>query len=89
MRGKKTVIIEGFNKKMPNSSELVKKTVQNTKITEVSNEIPSVIGLVTTFVNTKPTEFENKIPNITSLATKAALNTCLKVILLILKNLLD
>ena len=68
-------IIEGFNKKIPNTNELIKTIDYNTKIAEVENKIPSVIGLVTaTAVNTKPTEIENKILDITNLATKAALN---------------
>ena len=68
--------IEDSNKKIPDTSELVKKTDCGTKIMEIKNKILRVTGLVTaTALNTKATEIENKIPDITNLATKAALNT--------------
>ena len=52
--GKKIVDID---KKIPNTSGLVKKTDCNSKITEIENKIPSITGLVTTVtLNTKATE---------------------------------
>ena len=40
-------------------------SVLNTKTSEVENEIPNSIGLVTTTIlNTKISEVENKIPNL-------------------------
>ena len=37
-----------FEKKIPDSSRLVKKTDYNAKITELENKIPSISGLATT-----------------------------------------
>ena len=55
--------IDGVDKKIPNTSGLVKKTDYKTKITEIENKIPSDTCLVTTAaLNTKATKTENKIP---------------------------
>ena len=58
------------------TSGLVKKTDQNTKITKREGKIPDTSGLVkNTDYNTKITEIEGKIPNINNLAIKTALTT--------------
>ena len=70
--------IEDPDKKIPNTSKLVKKNDYKTKTAEIENKIPSVTGLVTTAaLNTKATatEIENKILDITNLATKTFLIT--------------
>ena len=55
---------------------LVKKTVYNTKITEIEDKIPNSNSFVKkTDCNTKITEIEGKIPDISGLATKTALST--------------
>ena len=59
------------------SSDFVKKTDYNTKITEIEDKIP---GTTTSFLkktdyNTKVTAIEGKIPDISDLATKTALTT--------------
>ena len=58
--------------KIPNTSDLAKKTDYNTKITEIENKIPDISGLAT---KTALTTVENKIPSINNLATKTALTT--------------
>ena len=58
-----------LRKKIPSTSELVKKTDDNTKITQTENKIPSVTGLDTITgdqllllpLNAKATGIENKI----------------------------
>ena len=56
------------------TSDLVKKTDYNTKISEIEDKIPDTSGLVKkTDYNTKITEIEGKIPDISGLATKTAL----------------
>ena len=40
--------IEDFNKKIPNTIGLVKKTNSKTKIIEIENKIPNITGLVVT-----------------------------------------
>ena len=53
--------IEDVNKKIPNTSGLVKKNESNTKIPENENKIPSLTGLWTTAAfNAKVTELETK-----------------------------
>ena len=48
-------------KNIPNTSDLIKMTDCNTKITKIENKIPSVTSLVTTAaLNTKATDIENK-----------------------------
>ena len=44
---------------------LLKKTVYNSKISEIENKIPSITGLATT--SFALTAVENKIPNVISL----------------------
>ena len=69
-------MIKDVDKKMPNTSELIKNVDYNTKITKIENRIPYTIDLVTTTaLNAKIIEIENKIPDVTNLATKSALNT--------------
>ena len=49
-----------IDKKIPDISDLVKKTDFNAKITEVKGKIPSITGLAT---NSALTAVENKIPD--------------------------
>ena len=53
-------------------SNLVIKTILNTKINEVKNEIPSITGLATT---SALTAVENKIPDTSNLVKKTDYNT--------------
>ena len=53
--------------KIPNTTDLVKKTHYNVKITEIEGKIPDVSSLTT---KTKLTALENKIPNISNLVEK-------------------
>ena len=58
------------------TSGLNKKTDDNTKVTEIEDEIPDTTSFVKkTDYNTKVTEIEGKIPDISGLATKTALTT--------------
>lgn len=52
-RTKKKTRIQKLKKKNPNTSGLIKKTNQNTKITEIKNKVSSVTELVTTAVFNK------------------------------------
>ena len=56
-----------LEKKIPDTSGLVKKTDYNTKITETEGKIPSISSLVT---KTTLITVENKIPKISSLVKK-------------------
>ena len=47
---------------MPDISNLATKTILNTKINEVKNNIPNITGLATT---SALTAVENKIPSVT------------------------
>ena len=60
------------DKKIPDVSDLVKKTNFNAKITEVEGKIPSITGLATTSALTAA---ENKIPNVRSLVKKTDYDT--------------
>ena len=53
--------------KIPDTSDIVKKTDYNAKITEIEGKIPSVSGLAT---NAALTAVENKMPNIVSSVKK-------------------
>ena len=65
--------IEDVDRKIPNTSGLVKETDYNAKFREIENKIASVTGLVTTAaLNAKNTKIQNKIHYINN--TKAALN---------------
>ena len=57
-------------KKIPDISDLIKKTDFNTKITEVEGKIPSITGLAT---RSALTTVENKIPDARSLVKKQIL----------------
>ena len=59
--------INKVDKKIPDVSDLVKKTDFNAKITEVEGKIPNITGLAT---RSALTAFENKIPDIGSLVKK-------------------
>ena len=61
-----------MDKKIPDTSGLVKKTDYSSKIIELENKIPSISGLAT---NSALTAVENKIPNVSDLVTKANYNT--------------
>ena len=58
--------------KLPDISSLVKKTVFNTKVTEIEYKIPSITGLAT---NSELSAVENKMPDIISLVKKTDFNT--------------
>ena len=60
-----------LEKKIPEASELVKKTDYNAKITEIGNKILSNSGLAT---NASLTAVENKIPNISGSVNKTDYN---------------
>ena len=59
--------IKQSQKKIPNTSKLVKKSDYIAKISEIENKIPSINGLVTT---SALTAVENKIPNVSSFVKK-------------------
>ena len=72
--------ISKIDKKIPDVSDLVKKTDFNAKVTEIEGKIPSISGLLpTNTFNSKVSELENKIktaeskPDISNLATKTGL----------------
>ena len=56
-----------IDKKIPDLSDLVKKTDFNAKVTEIENKIPSITGLAT---NSVLTVVEKKIPDVSSLVKK-------------------
>ena len=58
--------------KIPDTSDLVKKTNYNTKITELENKIPNIGNLAT---KTALTTVENKIPSVSNLVKKTDYNT--------------
>ena len=64
--------INDADKKIPDTSELAKKTDLNAKITEIESKIPSITGLAT---NSALTTVENKIPDVSSLVKKTDYNT--------------
>ena len=67
--------------KIPDTSELVKKTDYNATFSEIENKVTSISGLATT---SALTEVENKIPNISSLVKKTKKLVTLKKNLLIM-----
>ena len=58
--------------KIPNTSDLFKRTDCNTKITEIEGKIPDISSLAT---KTALTTVENKIPNINNLVEKTDCDT--------------
>ena len=64
--------ISKIDKKIPDVSDLVKKTNFNAKVTEIEGKIHSISGLAT---NTALTTVENKIPDVSSLVKKTDYNT--------------
>ena len=60
------------DKKIPDTSNLAKKTDLNVKITKIERKISSITGLATT---SALTTVENKTPNISGLVTKTDYNT--------------
>ena len=61
-----------MDKKIPDTSSLVKKTNYSSKITEIAGKVPSISGLAT---NSALTAVENKIPNVSSLVKKTDYST--------------
>ena len=61
-----------LEKKIPDTSDFVKKTDLNAKIREIKNRIPDISGLATKF---ELTVVENKIPEVSSLVKKTDYNT--------------
>ena len=59
--------ISDVDKKIPDTSSLVKKTDYGSKITQIEGKIPSIIGLAT---DSALTAVENKIPNLSSFLKK-------------------
>ena len=59
-------------KKIPDASDLAKKTDLNVKITEIEGKIPSITGLAT---NSALTAVVNKIPDVSSLVKKTDYDT--------------
>ena len=66
------VKIKNIEDKIPDISNLASKTILNTKINEVKNEIPNITGLVITSASTAA---ENNIPSIGNLVKKTNYNT--------------
>ena len=64
--------INKVDKKIPDVSDLVKKTDFNAKITEVEGKIPSITRLAT---SSALTAVENKIPDVNNLVKKADYDT--------------
>ena len=64
--------INKVDKKIPDFSDLVKKTDFNSTITEIEDKIPSITGLATTSALTAG---ENKIPDVSSLVKKTDYDT--------------
>ena len=61
-----------IDKKIPDVSDLVKKTDFNAKVTEIEGKIPGISGLAT---NSALTAVENKIRDVNSLVKKTDCNT--------------
>ena len=61
-----------LNNKIPDTGSLVKKSDDNSKITEREGKIPDISNLAT---KTALTTVEKKIPNVSELATKTELTT--------------
>ena len=62
--------IEDVDKKIHNTTGLVRKADYNTKIAEIENRTPDTTDLATNLaLNTKATEVESKIPDITNVTT--------------------
>ena len=64
--------ISDVDKKIPDTSSLVKKTGYNSKITKIEGKIPSIGGLAT---SSGLAAVENKIPNVSNLVKKTDYNT--------------
>ena len=64
--------IKQSQKKIPDTSELVKKSDYNAKISELGNKIPSISGLV---ITSTLTAVENKIPSVSNLVKKTDYDT--------------
>ena len=62
--------IDKIDKKIPDATNLVKKTDFNTTVTEIEGKIPNVSSLATKSVLTV---VENKIPDVSSLVKKQIL----------------
>ena len=62
----------GLEKKIPDTSDLAKKTDLNAKITEIENKITNITGLAT---NSALTAVENETPDVSSLVKKTDYET--------------
>ena len=77
-------------KKIPDTSDLAKKTDLNAKITEIEDKIPTITGLAT---NSALTAVQNKIPDVSSLVKKTDYDTEIteienKLVIIIMTNTL-
>ena len=63
-------------KRIPDTSGLVKKTDLNSRIAKIESKIPSITGSVT---NAALTAVKNKIPDVSNLVKKTDYNTKLKL----------
>ena len=64
--------ISNAEKKIPDTSDLARKTDLNAKITEIENKIPSTTSLAT---NSALTDVGNKIPDVISFVKNTDYNT--------------
>ena len=62
--------LAAIENKIPDVSDLVKKTDLNTTVTEIEGKMPSITGVVT---NSALTAVENKMRNVSSLVKKQIL----------------
>ena len=65
--------ISDVDKKIPDTSCLVKKAIYSSKMTEIESKIPSISTNLAT--NSELTAVENKIPNVSNLLKKTDYNT--------------
>ena len=61
-----------INQNQKKTPDFVKKTIYNSKISEIENKIPGISGLATT---SALTSVENKIPDVSNLVKKIDYNT--------------
>ena len=73
-----------LEKKIPNTSRLIKKSDYNSKISELETKIPIISGLATT---SALTAVENKIPSVSNLIKKKQIMTQ-KLVIISLTNIL-
>ena len=66
------MLINKIDRKIPDVSDVVKKTDFNSEIAEIEGKIPSITGLAT---SSALPAVENKIPNVSSLVKKTDYHT--------------